>query len=663
MISNSTTSRSSQQTLTTELPPSTSASTLLTTGQTAALTASSAPTLAITLGNNTYATTAPKVISPALTISSQTDPNTTITAARVTINNGFSAAQDALGVAGQTGTSGTISGLTWSYSSKTGVLSIDGSASITVYQAALRQVTYVNTSQNPSAVDRQIDFSLGNNPVNANNGHFYEFVAAPGITWTGALAATATKNYFGLQGYLATITSATEQSFIEGKVQGNGWIGASDAVDFNNPNSALSSPVAWKWVTGPEAGTVFWNGLANGSVAAGQYAHWNQRGTTAPNGDNEPNNTDGTERYAHIIGNTKIGGLTAQGLGYWNDLTNDSSNAGDFAPLGYIVEYGGLSTDPIIQISASVKVYVPALNNLRQLDFTGDGKADIFWRDQTGGDNAIWGMNGFTSTSQQVINNVPINWRVEAIADFDGNKKGDVLWRDYNTGNIAVWQMNNTAIATTAVFSGVPLDWKIVGTGDFTGDGKDDILFRNYVTGENGVWVMNGTQRVSTYSLDTVAALDWRISTVGDFDGNGKADVLWRNDTTTQNAIWLLNGNAPALNQQLIASTPAGWFAPGTGLFDAGNNRADILWRNAETGLTADWLQNGVVSTQQSALLTPIPLEWRVVGLGDFNGDGQTELLWRNYNNGSNAIWTINGATVPTTNLIQAVPPLNWEVV
>lgn len=42
------------------------------------------------------------------------------------------------------------------------------------------------------------------------------------------------------------------------------FIGASDA-----PHKGV-----WQWVTGPEAGTTFWNGEANGSAVSGRYANW-----------------------------------------------------------------------------------------------------------------------------------------------------------------------------------------------------------------------------------------------------------------------------------------------------------------------------------------------------------------------------------------------------
>jgi hypothetical protein len=49
------------------------------------------------------------------------------------------------------------------------------------------------------------------------------------------------------------------------------------------------------------------------------------------------------EDYAHI---------TAPGVGItgsWNDLTNTGDPAGNYQPKDYIVEYGGMSGDPVLK--------------------------------------------------------------------------------------------------------------------------------------------------------------------------------------------------------------------------------------------------------------------------------------------------------------------------
>ena len=91
--------------------------------------------------------------------------------------------------------------------------------------------------------------------VVASNGHYYEVVNTP-VTWTEALNAAAQKTYNGLTGYLVTITSTDEQTFLTNLVANNvttGWDGKSAWIAASDANSEGS----WKWVAGPEAGQLF----------------------------------------------------------------------------------------------------------------------------------------------------------------------------------------------------------------------------------------------------------------------------------------------------------------------------------------------------------------------------------------------------------------------
>jgi len=258
-----------------------------------------------------------KVIDSALTVSGA-DP---LDGATVLIGTNFNSGQDRLGIAGQGGTSGTVNGLSWSYSTITGLMSITGNASTATYEAALRQVTYYSNGT-PTGAPRNIRYSLGRNLSNSANGHFYNFVTNSGIDWGVAQSAAAGSNYFGLQGYLATITSASEQAFVAGKLQGEGWMGGSDA----------NSEGVWRWVTGPENGQQFWSGNFSGTGMPGQYQNW---------ASGEPNDAGGVEDYAHFL-------VT----GKWNDYAATTSVA------GYVVEYGGLAGDPTLQITGSATVNI-----------------------------------------------------------------------------------------------------------------------------------------------------------------------------------------------------------------------------------------------------------------------------------------------------------------
>lgn len=87
----------------------------------------------------------------------------------------------------------------------------------------------------------------------ADNGHEYQVFTAEGITWNDA--RTAAQN-LGSGWDLATITSATENSFVKGLLpvantvrQGSYfWLGGTDAV----------AEGTWSWVTGEAFGYTDW---------------------------------------------------------------------------------------------------------------------------------------------------------------------------------------------------------------------------------------------------------------------------------------------------------------------------------------------------------------------------------------------------------------------
>ncbi|WP_217312881.1 beta strand repeat-containing protein [Richelia sinica] len=114
----------------------------------------------ISSGNNlSYLENATATIDSAITVSDVDSTN--LISATVSITSGFVAGQDILSFTNQ-------NGITGSYNSTTGVLALTGASSIANYQAALRSITYRNTSDNPSTTTRTIGFSVNDGIVNSN---------------------------------------------------------------------------------------------------------------------------------------------------------------------------------------------------------------------------------------------------------------------------------------------------------------------------------------------------------------------------------------------------------------------------------------------------------------------------------------------------------------
>ena len=292
----------------------------------------------------TYALTAPAVfVDQNLLLYS----NGNITDARATIS-GFFQTGDVLTYTGSL-PGGVTAG---TYNSSTGVLSFTGTTSAANWQALLRTVKFNSSSLVKG--NRTITFSTGNLAA-FTNGHFYEYVSTAS-SWTSAKTGAAAKTYLGLNGYLATVTSSTENDFIRQKLSADAWIGASDDYSYINAATGAStyanqtaSEGKWYWVTGPvgEIGTQFSNGNGSPAAVSSSYMNWNT---------GEPNNSGTTEHYAELFS-------TGAAPGKWNDLANTGN-------LGYVVEYGGLATDPLVYLSANRTMSINSILPVTGMNFT-----------------------------------------------------------------------------------------------------------------------------------------------------------------------------------------------------------------------------------------------------------------------------------------------------
>ncbi|WP_426486360.1 T9SS type B sorting domain-containing protein [Flavobacterium sp. 2] len=298
-------------------------------------------------GNQVYCPQSSIKIVTDVTISATEEIN----AVYIQISSGYINNEDQLSLIG------THPNLISSWNPDSGTLTISNNAgktaSLSEFISAIKAVEFRNSSVSPSGI-RNFSISLGQANYLPSSKHYYQFVSSPGISWGDAKRAAAASKYYGLQGYLVTITTLDEAIFVGEQLSGTGWIGGSDT---------RKEPY-WRWETGPEEGTEFWYGRESGSTTT--FAYWNDF--------KEPNNGGelaliGVEDYAYI---------TPPGYGQkgrWNDASlygsSDPTNVN--YPRGYIVEYGGMPGDVYPQISASTSLTMLSITETKAPDICGSG--------------------------------------------------------------------------------------------------------------------------------------------------------------------------------------------------------------------------------------------------------------------------------------------------
>ncbi len=247
--------------------------------------------------------------------------------------------------------------------------------------------------------------------------------------------------------------------------------------------------------------------------------------------------------------------------------------------------------------------------------------------------------------------------------DLNGDASVDLLWRQTQNGEVSVSQMNGLSL-TLSPLASVAVSWQIAGVADLDGDELSDIVWRETNTGDVAIWhISTSSGSVSVSAAPIVASgvpLAWQIAGARDLDGDGKADLVWRNTQTGDVSAWLMDGATVRQGPLVATGVPLSWQIVGLGDLDR-DRKADLVWRNS-AGDVAVWLMDGVTVKQAPVVASGVPLAWQVSGVGDLDGDGKADLVWRQTQSGDVAAWLMDGVTVKQAPVVASGVPLTWQI-
>ncbi|ELP68274.1 FG-GAP-like repeat-containing protein [Streptomyces turgidiscabies] len=233
------------------------------------------------------------------------------------------------------------------------------------------------------------------------------------------------------------------------------------------------------------------------------------------------------------------------------------------------------------------------------------------------------------------INN---SWEPDGIGDVVGLKPSGVI--SYIPGN------GKGAFGTTMSASGWPSTVTLVPFGDLNGDRDNDILVR-FGSGELRAYRTGHAQTFTTSTARTSFGTGWNQYNVltypGDITGDGRPDLIARKASTGEVFLYKgTSGNRLAARVRIAADWSAYKRIVGVGDFN-GDGRGDLLAQDKSNTL---WRFDGT-GTGGFKARVKVAANWgsnynAVIGVGDITGDARADIVsrdtagnvWRNSGNG-----------------------------
>lgn len=255
----------------------------------------------------------------------------------------------------------TVSGTSNAYAKR---INLDSGTTASAVQDYLRQVGFSLAGDGQSIEVTVTSDSIGYDTYyNSDTEHYYQYISDSTKDWKEAYSIAKDMTYMGRKGYLATVTSLKEDSYLNSLSGGKtGWLGGtilknSGSMDANSRyytdfNTSGVVSTGWYWACGPEIGTTFYNvnslypnadSLHAAEIDANNtgYYNWTRVDGYEPNNQTTyvaSNHNDYETCLTTLVVSGKMG---KHGTSFtWNDIKYNGLGSGDYTAKGYFVEYG-----------------------------------------------------------------------------------------------------------------------------------------------------------------------------------------------------------------------------------------------------------------------------------------------------------------------------------
>ncbi|MDV6029055.1 MAG: DUF4347 domain-containing protein [Phycisphaera sp. RhM] len=445
-------------------------------------------------------------ITSTLALSDSDDTN--LESAVVQITGNYASGQDVLSFVDQNGISGV-----WNAGS--GTMTLTGTATVAQYEAALRSITYTNSSDNPSTATRTVSFTVNDGDVDSN-------------TQTRDISIAATNDDPTGTGLPSDIT-VTED------VSSNVDLSALNLADLDDNGGNLTVTLSTSTggdLTASTGGGVTVGGSGTGTLTlTGTLADLNTFLDTPANiqylhgtPHTFGNDADTIQVVVNDGGNTGSGGGTDQTIGTVNvDITavNDeqvlATNTGDTVPEGSVgntVTTAMLETTDVDNTDSQLVYTVDALPtngtlyrlgsalNVSDTFTQADIDAGLITYDHDGSQTSSDSFDFTVDDGAGTTTSSTFNWTVSNVNDapVEASIEGSTLAYTENDGAVAI-----TSTLALSDVDDTNLESAVVQiTGNYT-SGEDVLTFVDQ-NGISGVWnagsgtmTLTGTATVAEY--------------------------------------------------------------------------------------------------------------------------------------------------------------------